>query len=343
MASTPSETEAAPVALTGAAAALDAREAGLLARIARSQEFWITIAVLLVGLVVSLFTSHFVSYTNLGNILQNFCFIGILAIGMTPILISGGIDISVGSQLGLCGVVLGLLFQANCPFWLGLIATLVLGAGLGLINGLFVAYLRLPPFLVTLAMLSIARSMTLIVSNGEAVYSYGQAEDAIIALGGGKTFGLANVVYALIAAAIVLQLLLSHTAWGRYVQAVGGNEKAARMTGLPVKLIKISVYMFGGLMAGLTAIFLVGWLGSVTNALGQGDELRVIAGTVIGGASLAGGYGTAYGATIGSLLIEEIRNALLLAGVNPFWTGTFVGGFILLAIVLQRINVSEEE
>jgi ribose transport system permease protein len=312
-------------------------------RIARSQEFWITVAVVLVGATVTLFTSHFATYTNLGNILQNFCFIAILAIGMTPILISGGIDISVGSQLGLCGVVLGLLLQANWPLWAGILVTLALGAGLGAINGLFIAFLRLPPFLVTLAMLSIARSMTLIVSNGEAVYSYGQAENAIIMLGGGKTFGFANVVYALVFAGFVLHWLLTQTSWGRHVHAVGGNEHAARLTGLPVKKIKISVYMFGGLMAAVTAIFLVGWLGSVTNALGQGDELRVIAGTVIGGASLAGGFGTAYGAIIGSLLIEEIRNALLLAGVSPFWTGTFVGGFILLAIVLQRINVSEEE
>jgi ribose transport system permease protein len=320
----------------------EARESALV-RVGRSQEFWVTIAVLFVGLIVSGFAPRFASYTNLGNVLQNFCFIGILAIGMTPILVSGGIDISVGSQLGLCGVVLGLLLQANLPLWFGIVATLLLGAVFGGVNGCLIAYLRLPPFLVTLGTLSIGRSITLLVSNGQAVYSYGQAETAINALGGGKTLGLANVVYALIATAIVLQLLLSYTAWGRHVQAVGGNERAARLTGLAVKRIKVSVYMFGGLMAGLTAIFLVGWLGSVTNALGQGDELRVIAGTVIGGASLSGGYGTAFGSVIGSLLIEEIRNALLLAGVDPFWQGTFVGGFIVVAVILQRINLTEEE
>src|SRR5258708_11505284 len=153
---------------------LDPGEAGLVTRIVRSQEFWITIAVLSVGAVVTLFTSHFATYTNLSNVMQNFCFIGLLALGMTPILISGGIDISVGSQLGLCGVVLGLLLQAEWPLWAGIFATLALGAGLGAINGVFIAYLRLPPFLVTLGMLSIGRSMTLIVSNGEAGYSYGR-------------------------------------------------------------------------------------------------------------------------------------------------------------------------
>jgi ribose transport system permease protein len=321
----------------------ESSQASIWRRIVASQEFWITLTVLAMGLIVSMITPHFATYTNLGNVLQNFCYIGILAIGMTPILITGGIDISVGSIMGLCGVVLGLLLQADWPLWAGLSATLLLGIALGAINGGLVAYLRLPPFLVTLGMLSVARSMALIVSSGQVVYSFGQSEKAIFALGGGKMIGVPNVVYAMVASALVLHFLLTMTRWGRYVSAIGGNQRAARLTGIPVRPIKVSVYMFGGLMAAITSVFLVGWLGSVTNALGQGDELRVIAGTVIGGASLAGGYGTAYGAVIGSLLIEELRNALLLAGVNPFWQGTFIGGFIILAIILQKIQVTEEE
>jgi ribose transport system permease protein len=307
------------------------------------QEFWITLAVVAMGLIVSAITPHFATVTNLSNVLQNFCYIGMLAIGMTPILITGGIDISVGSVMGLCGVVLGLVLQADYPLWIGLGATILLGLGLGAANGILIAYVRLPPFLVTLGMLSIARSMALIVSSGQVVYSFGQAEAAIFALGGGRTFGVPNVVYAMVVSAVALHFLLTMTRWGRYITAIGGNQRAARLTGIPVKPIKVSVYMFGGLMAAITSVFLVGWLGSVTNALGQGDELRVIAGTVIGGASLAGGYGSAYGAVIGSLLIEELRNALLLAGVNPFWQGTFIGGFIIVAIILQKIQVTEEE
>jgi ribose transport system permease protein len=312
-------------------------------RVLVSQEFWITVAVVAMGLIVSMITPYFATYVNLSNVLQNFCYIGIMAIGMTPILITGGIDISVGAVMGLCGVVLGLLLQADWPLWAGIPATMLLGIALGALNGTLVAYLRLPPFLVTLGMLSIARSAALIVSSGKVVYSFGQSEKAIFALGGGKIFGIPNVLFAMVASALVLHFLLTMTRWGRYVSAIGGNQRAARLTGIPVKPIKVSVYMFGGLMAAITSVFLVGWLGSVTNALGQGDELRVIAGTVIGGANLAGGYGTAYGAVIGSLLIEELRNALLLAGVNPFWQGTFIGGFIILAIILQKIQVTEEE
>jgi ribose transport system permease protein len=312
-------------------------------RLVGRQEFWITIAVFAMGVVVSGVTTRFATYTNLSNVLQNFCYIGMLAVGMTPVLITGGIDISVGSVLGLCGVALGLILQEDWPLWMGLSATLLLGAGLGAFNGALIAYLRLPPFLVTLGMLSVARSMALIVSDGQVVYSFGQSEAAIFALGGGRFLGVPNVVYAMVVSAVILHILLTMTRWGRYVFAIGGNQRAARLTGLPVRPIKVSVYAFSGLMAAITSVFLVGWLGSVTNALGQGDELRVIAGTVIGGASLAGGYGTAYGAVIGSLLIEELRNALLLAGVNPFWQGTFIGAFIILAIILQKIQVSEEE
>jgi ribose transport system permease protein len=311
-------------------------------RLLARQEFWVTFAVIALGVVVSFVAPRFASATNLGNVLQNFCYIGLMAIGMTPILITGGIDISVGSILGLCGVVLGLLLQAGWPFLAGLAATLVLGAALGAFNGALIAYLRLPPFLVTLGMLSVARSMALVVSDGQVVYSFGGSEGALFAIGS-KLFGVPVVFYATILSAALLQLALTMTRWGRYVFAVGGNARAARLTGLSVRPIKVSVYAFGGFMAAVTSAFLVGWLGSVTNALGQGDELRVIAGTVIGGASLAGGYGTAYGAVIGSLLIEELRNALLLAGVNPFWQGTFIGSVIVLAIILQKIQVTEEE
>lgn len=316
----------------------DLRQVGLITALLRSQEFWITAAVLALGVVVGAIAPNFATAANLGNVLQNFCFVGILAVGATPIIITGGIDISIGSLMGLCGVVMGLLLNAEWSLPGAIAVTLALGAALGAINGLFVSLLRLPPFLVTLGTLSIYRSLALIVSNNQVVYTLGHDEAAALALGGGKSFGLPNVFYGLIAVAALLQALLVLSRWGRYVHAIGGNEQAARLNGIAVRAIKVSVYAFGGLMGGVCAIFLVGWLGSVTNSLGQGDELRVIAGAVIGGATLAGGYGTAYGAAIGSLLIEEIRNALLLAGVTPYWQGAFVGGFILLAITLQRLR-----
>jgi ribose transport system permease protein len=275
---------------------------------------------------------------NLLNIFQYACFIGIMAIGMTPVIISGGIDISVGSILGMCGVTLGIVLNADMPLVVGIVATLAMGVLCGAVNGTIIAYVKLPPFIVTLATLSIGRSLALVLTNNQVFYEFGRASDAIVALGGGYTFGLPNVVYALVIGVIVLHFLLTMSRWGRYLFAIGGNEPAARLSGIPVDLIKISAYAFSGFMVAVTAIFLVGWLGAVTNSIGTGYELQVIASTVIGGASLTGGFGSALGAGIGAILVETIRNALLLAGVNPFWQGTFVGCFILAAVLLERIR-----
>ena len=317
---------------------LTAAPRSMLTRIFASQEAWIAVAILVLGVVVSLISSKFATPGNLLNVFQNACFIGLMALGMTPVIISGGIDISVGSILGLCGVVYGIVLSADMPLGLGIVATLLLGTLLGAFNGAVIAFFKLPPFVVTLATLSIGRSLALVVSNNQVFYEFGRATDAMIALGGGYSFGLPNVVYALIVGVLVLTYLLRMTKWGRYVFAIGGNEDAARVAGIKVDLIKVSVYAFGGLMAGITAVFLVGWLGAVTNAIGTGYELQVIAATVIGGASLTGGFGSALGAAIGAVLVEVIRNSLLIAGVNPFWQGTFVGSFILAAVVLERIR-----
>ena len=328
-------------------AVLTDQRPSLLARVRRTvlgaQELWITLAVLVIGLVVSQISPHFATFSNLGNVLQNLCFIGLLALGMTPVIITGGIDISVGSMMGLSGVVYGVLLQASMPFVPAALAALLTGLACGCLNGFLIAYVRLSPFVVTLGTLSAFRSLAIVVTSNQAVYSFGQAENFVNALGGGKTFGIANVFYAMLLCGVVLHLALKNFRWGRYIYAVGGNERATRLTGIPSRRVKLSAYGFAGFMSALAALFLVGWLGSVTNALGTGDELRVIAATVIGGASLSGGYGTVYGAVIGSVLIEEIRNALLLAGVDPFWQGLFVGLFILLAVFLQRVQAGREE
>ena len=317
---------------------LKASDRSILQRMMITQEMWIAIAIFILGLAVSMISAKFATPSNLLNVLQNACFIEIMALGMTPVLISGGIDISVGSILGLCGVTLGILLHAGLPLGVGIAGTLLLGILCGVVNGSIITFVKLPPFIVTLATLSMARSLALVVTNNEVFYEFGQSTEAILALGGGYTFGLPNVVYALAVGIIVLHFLLRMTKWGRYVFAIGGNESAARLAGIPVDLIKVSVYAFSGLMAAVSAIFLVGWLGAVTNAIGTGYELQVIASTVIGGASLTGGFGTALGAGIGAVLVEVIRNSLLIAGVNPFWQGMFVGGFILAAVILERIR-----
>ena len=314
------------------------RERGPLQALIASQAFWVTVALLLICVVMALISDAFLSTNNLFNTTRNFAFIGIMALGMTAVIITAGIDLSVGSVMGLSGVVTGLVLTNGYPLWAGIGAGLLTALACGACNGALIAYLRLSPFVVTLGMLSIARSLALVVSNNKLVYEFGPDEEIFLALGGGQTFGIANPVLILIVLAVIFACALSFTVWGRHVYAIGGNEQAARLTGIPVDRVKISVYMLSSLMAGVAAVLMVGWLGSVTNALGTGYELSVIASTVIGGANLMGGEGGAFGAVIGAALIEVIRNSLLLAGVDPYWQGAFVGSFIIFAVLLERIR-----
>ncbi|MGP1395361.1 MAG: ABC transporter permease [Inquilinaceae bacterium] len=314
------------------------RESGPLRALLSSQPFWVLMAVLIICIVMSMTTDTFASRENLFNITRNFAFIGIIALGMTAVIITAGIDLSVGSVMGLSGIVAGLVLEAGYPLVVGAGVGLLVALAAGAVNGVLIAYLKLSPFVVTLGMLSIARSLALVVSNNQMVYQFGPDEDLYLAIGGGTVLGVANPVWVLIILSLLFAWLFHFTAWGRHVYAIGGNEQAARLTGVPVERIKVSVYMLCSLMAGLAAVLMVGWLGAVTNALGMTYELRVIAATVIGGANLMGGQGGAFGAMIGAALIEVIRNGLLLAGVDPYWQGAFVGLFIILAVLLERIR-----
>jgi len=191
-------------------------------------------------------------------------------------------------------------------------------------------------------MLSIARCMAMVFSNNKMIYDFGPDTDKLLSFGGGTTLGVANPVIVLLVLALLFGFLFRWTRWGCHVYAIGGNEQAAILTGVPVRAIKLSVYVLSSLTAGLAAVLMVGWLGAVTTGLGQTAELRVIAATVIGGADLLGGAGTAFGAVIGAALIEVIRNSLLLLGVDAFWQGTFIGSFIIIAVAFERFRGSRE-
>lgn len=314
------------------------REQNILQKMFVSQAFWVTIAVIIMCLIMSQISDVFATEDNFFNITRNFAFIGIIALGMTAVIITGGIDLSVGSIMGLVGIITGLVLNAGYPLLMGIAAGLLTALACGLVNGILIAYLNLSPFVVTLGMLSIARSLAMVFSENRMVYEFGPDEDLFVQLGGGTVFGIANPVILLVILTLVFVIIFKYSTWGRWVYAIGGNEQAARLTGVPVNRIKLSVYLLSALMAGISAILIVGWLGSAINALGQTYELRVIASSVIGGANLMGGAGGAYGAFIGAALIEVIRNSLLLAGVDPNWQGAFVGFFIVLAVMLEKIR-----
>jgi ribose transport system permease protein len=269
---------------------------------------------------------------------RNFTFVAMIALGMTIVIITGGIDLSVGSVLCLCSMVLAVVMHAGYGIEIGIAASLGCALLIGAFNGVLIAYLGIPSFVVTLGTLSIARSLAMVVSNNTVVFQFGPDHDKLLALGGGATFGIANPVIFMVILALITGFVLRWTRFGRYVFAIGGNEQAALLTGVPVRRIKVAVYMISALSAGIAGIIQTGWLGAVTTNLGAGMELQVIAATVIGGANLAGGVGTAFGALIGSALIEIIRNSLGLLGINAFWQGAFIGTFTVLAVMFDRIR-----
>src|SRR5688572_6607615 len=316
--------------------------------------FWVTIAAVLAFVGLTLASDVFATQQNLFNVARNFAFVGIIAIGMTAVIVIGGIDLSVGAVLVLSGMVIGMTMNAGMSIWIAIPLALGTSLAIGAFNGVLIAYVGVPPFVVTLGMLSIARSLAMVLSNNRMVYSFGPDQPALLNLGGGfvelalpfvdAAIHIPNPLVIMAVLLVLAALAFRWTRWGRYLFAIGGNERAAILTGVPVKAMKVSVYIFCALCAGVTGILEVGWLGTITTGLGQGMELTVIAAAVIGGANLSGGIGTAFGAVVGAALIEVIRNSLTLLGISTFWQGTFVGSFIVIAVLFDRMrsrNASE--
>ncbi|MDX6749018.1 ABC transporter permease [Geminicoccaceae bacterium 1502E] len=315
------------------------KERSVAQRLLASQAFWVTMALVAICAVMSwVAPDAFATTDNFFNITRNFAFIGIMALGMTAVILTGGIDLSVGSLMGIVGIAAGLVLQAQFPWWLACLAGLATGVAAGAVNGFLIAYLRLSAFVVTLGMLSIARSLAIVLSQNKMIYEFGPDAEIFYWLGGGDMLGVANPVWVLVVMTLFFGFVFNFTSWGRWLYAIGGNENAARLTGVPVDRIKMQAYMVSGLTAAISALLTVSWAGSAINALGQTYELRVIASTVIGGANLMGGEGGAFGAFVGAALIEVIRNSLLMAGVDSNWQGAFVGFFIILAVLLERIR-----
>ena len=258
----------------------------------------------------------------------------------SAVIITGGIDLSVGSIMGLVGVVCGILLQAGYAWWVALLGGLAAGMLAGAVNGALIAYVGLVAFRRD------ARHAVLCALDRDRAVR--EQDDLRVRPRHGATFKIIgggqiprhcrNPVWVLIILTIVFGLILKFTTWGRHLYAIGGNEHAARLTGVPVDRVKLQAYIVSAFTAAVAAILIVGWQGSAINALGTGYELRVIASTVIGGANLMGGEGGAYGAVVGAALLEVIRNCLLMQGIDANWQGAFVGVFIVLAVLLEKIR-----
>lgn len=294
----------------------------------------------LVGLVVlciALFiaTPDFLTTRNLLNIGIQVSTVAVLAFGVTFVIVAGGIDLSVGSVAALSAMVSGWFFaSAGLPGWIALVGGLVAGLVTGVVNGLASAYGKLPSFIATLAMLSVARGLTLVLSDGKPVPTSPQVSFL------GSDIGPVPVpIIVLVVAALVASFILNRTVLGRSMYAVGGNAEAARLSGLPVKRIVVVVFALSGLFAALAGLLLAGRLDSAQPQAASGYELDAIASVVIGGASLAGGVGRISGTFIGALVLVVIRNGLNLLDVSSFWQQVVIGLVIAVAVgfdVLRR-------
>lgn len=317
-----------------------------------NQAFWVTVTVILICLATAYYQPDtFPTKGNFFNITRNFAAIGIMAMGMTAVIITGGIDLSVGSVMALAAVAAARVMEMGGEWYVAFLVGMLAGAGAGAVNGTLIAYVKLPPFVVTLGMLSIARSLAIVLSENRVIYQFGPGGDTFKAIGGGRIsipwvdggwLDLSNLFAVLVVLAIVMAIVLRTTAWGRYLFAIGGNEHAARLTGIPVDRIKLQVYILAGMTAALAALMTVGYQGSASNGMGRSFELYVIAATVIGGANLMGGKGSIYGAFIGAALIFLIRNSLIMFGVDANWYDFFVGLFIILAVLLERLRSRQQ-
>lgn len=312
-----------------------------------SQAFWVTIVLLVLCVAIGLYQPSFLTAANLSNITRNFAPFGIMALGMTCVIITGGIDLSVGSIMGLVAIVAGLFLTWEYPWYIAFAAGMAAGLACGAVNGFFVAMLNMSSFVVTLGMMSIARSLAVVLSGNQMLYKFGPDAPIVKAIGQGKfpnnvagdmwpdwIPSFSSHFWTMLIMAVILGWVFISKPWGRHLFAIGGNEQAARLTGVNTRRVKFQVYLFSAGCASVASLLILGYSGSAINAMGQTYELRVIAATVIGGASLMGGSGTAYGAIVGAALLEVIRNALLMAGVDSNWQGAFVGAIIIFAVLI---------
>ena len=294
-------------------------------------------ALALLCIILTLIAPNFLTAGNLRNVLWQVTAMGIIAIGQTFVILTGGIDLSVGGIAALSAMAGGLLMTANGDerVTLGIIATLLIGLLAGTINGLIIAYGRLAPFIVTLGMLSITNSLTYVISDAKSITGL---PDAYRIWGRGEIMGVPLYLITFIVLFILGQIFLSRTKPGRFIYAIGSNEEAARLAGVNVRAYKTLPYAITGVLCAIAAIILSGKLGAIDPDTGTGLELRTIAAVVIGGTSLFGGKGSLYGTLIGVFLIGFLNNGLNLLRVNAFWQGTAVGVVIILSVLVERMS-----
>lgn len=295
----------------------------------------------LIVLVVffSIFGNNFLTWSNISGILLSTAVIGILALGTTFVIITGGIDLSIGTGMTLAAVMTGVLItNLGMPVWIGVLGGVATGVLMGLVNGLNITFLRLPPFIATLAMMMVAQGLALVISGVRPIYFSSSAPDFKQIALGTIIPGLPNAVLITLILAVVAYLVLNKTILGRFTFAIGSNEEATRLSGVNTRRWKIFIYMFAGAFTGIAGVVLASRLDSAQPQLGVGYELQAIAAVIIGGTSLLGGRGSILGTVIGALIMSVLINGLRIMSIQTEWQNVVVGIVILIAVFFDSLR-----
>lgn len=304
-----------------------------LARLLRSPAFYPFVGLVVVTLVMILASDTFLTASNLSNIARQVSINAIIAVGMTCVILTGGIDLSVGPVMALSGTLTAGLMVAGLPPGLAIGVGLLVGVAFGIGNGLFVAYLHMPPIIVTLATMGIARGFGLMYTDG---YPISGLPEWFAFFGRASVFGLQVPILIMLLTYLAAYVLLQHTRIGRYIYAIGGNEEAVRLSGVRAARFKLLVYGISGFTAAIAGLVLTSRLMSGQPNAGVSFELDAIAAVVLGGASIAGGRGVIIGTLLGAMLLGVLNNGLNMLGVSPYMQSVIKGGIILLAIFISR-------
>ena len=300
----------------------------------RARRFGTVIGLIVLCAILWILTPYFLTVSNLLNVAEQTSINAIVAVGMTFVILSGGIDLSVGSIVALAGVTLGIALRDGQPLALALTAASTAGVVCGLVNGLLVSQGGLPPFIVTLGTMSIARGAALLVTEGRPISGFAPS---FRVLATGRVGFVPAPVIATAVVYLAAHVALTRTTFGRYVYAIGGNEEATRLSGVAVRFHKTMIYGVSGLMSAIAAVILTARLNSAQPIAGMMYELDAIAATVIGGTSLMGGDGTLGGTLVGALIMGVLRNGLNLLGVSSFLQQIVIGAVIVVAVLLDTV------
>jgi erythritol transport system permease protein len=309
-------------------------------------------ALIAIVIIFSFLSPNYFALENFLTMASHVAIYGILAIGMLLVIINGGIDLSVGSTLGLSGVVAGFFMQGVTlnmlgvvvypPVWVVVVLCCALGALIGLINGILIARFRVPAFVATLGVMYVVRGFALLMTNGLTYNNLGGQADlgntGFDWLGFDRLFNVPVGVLILVVIAVLCSLMLNRSAFGRWLYASGGNARAAELSGVPVKHVQISVYMLSGICASIAGLILSSQLTSAGPTAGTSYELTAIAAVVIGGASLMGGTGNIRGTLLGAFVIGFLSDGLVIIGISSYWQTVFTGAVIVLAVLLNAIQ-----